>query len=111
MHRRTFLALGTAAFAGMTLDPERLLWVPGATTFFLPPVRTVVGAAAGDVDALLTALGGPMFVGVNPATRQALFGTPGAFEGVTQHLSDEEYRLLVDRGRQMRAARRQLVVP
>jgi hypothetical protein len=36
MNRRGFLgALATLA-AGHVLDPERLLWVPGAKTIFLP---------------------------------------------------------------------------
>jgi hypothetical protein len=43
MNRRQFLALGTAATAAMVLDPERLLWVPGARTFFIPD-KTVVEA-------------------------------------------------------------------
>lgn len=40
MDRRTFLRRVTtgaaAAVAGTMLDPERLLWVPGAKTIFLP---------------------------------------------------------------------------
>ena len=40
MDRRTFLRRVTtgaaAAVAGSMLDPERLLWVPGAKTIFLP---------------------------------------------------------------------------
>lgn len=34
---RTLLSAGVGAVAGFTLDPERLLWVPGAKTIFLPP--------------------------------------------------------------------------
>lgn len=48
MIRRSFLrvlGLGAAAAAATPLleqlDPERLLWVPGAKTFFLPPVEPV----------------------------------------------------------------------
>lgn len=37
--RRGFLGAMATAAAGMTLDPERLLWVPGAKTFFLPPEK------------------------------------------------------------------------
>lgn len=38
MNRRGFLtALGLGA-AGLVLDPERLLWVPGQRTIFLPPL-------------------------------------------------------------------------
>ncbi len=36
MNRRLFLSSLTAAAAGFALDPERLLWVPGARKFFLP---------------------------------------------------------------------------
>lgn len=45
MNRRGFLqllglaALGLAAAPVLALDPERRLWVPGAKTIFLPPVR------------------------------------------------------------------------
>jgi hypothetical protein len=42
MNRRSFLrTLGLAA-AGLTLDPERLLWVPGQKTIFLPSAHTIV---------------------------------------------------------------------
>lgn len=39
--RRGFLSALAVAVAGSTLDPERLLWVPGAKTIFLPPVKSV----------------------------------------------------------------------
>lgn len=39
MNRRSFLSLIPAALAGATLDPERLLWVPGQKTLFLPSAR------------------------------------------------------------------------
>ena len=39
MNRRNFLQLIASGSVGaMTLDVEKLLWVPGAKTFFLPPV-------------------------------------------------------------------------
>jgi len=38
MNRRRFLATLCAGAAGFALDPERLLWVPGKKTIFLPPV-------------------------------------------------------------------------
>ena len=38
--RRAFLSLLTAAAAGLVLDPERLLWVPGRKTIFLPTPAT-----------------------------------------------------------------------
>jgi hypothetical protein len=43
--RRSFLRWAAAAIAaGTVLDPERLLWVPGAKTIFLPD-PTIVEAA------------------------------------------------------------------
>lgn len=39
MKRRAFLQLATAAAASFALDPERLLWVPGQRTIFLPTPR------------------------------------------------------------------------
>lgn len=36
LNRRGFLGALAAALAGATLDPERLLWRPGAKTIFLP---------------------------------------------------------------------------
>lgn len=39
MNRRGFLGLLGTAAAGLMLDPERLLWVPGAKTIFLPTKR------------------------------------------------------------------------
>jgi hypothetical protein len=40
-NRRGFLKALTATAVAMTVDPERLLWVPGAKTIFLPPVKPV----------------------------------------------------------------------
>jgi hypothetical protein len=46
VNRRDFLRLVGLGAAGAalaaTIDPEQLLWVPGAKTFFLPPARPVV---------------------------------------------------------------------
>lgn len=54
MNRRAFLAGAAAIAAAAVLDPERLLWVPGAKTFFLPSPKPepVIAACAfhrGDV--------------------------------------------------------------
>ena len=38
MNRRHFLSALTAGLTGLTLDPERLLWIPGAKTIFLPSI-------------------------------------------------------------------------
>lgn len=40
--RRQFLGALTAAVAGASFDPERLLWVPGQKTIFLPPASKVI---------------------------------------------------------------------
>jgi hypothetical protein len=42
MNRRSFLRLAGVAAAGFALDPERLLWVPGRKTFFLPPSKPII---------------------------------------------------------------------
>ncbi len=36
MNRRNFLQFAAVGL-GMALDPERLLWVPGRKTIFIPP--------------------------------------------------------------------------
>lgn len=38
MNRRGFLSLLGLGAAGLAIDPERLLWVPGQKTIFLPSV-------------------------------------------------------------------------
>jgi len=38
MNRRGFLGSLATLAAGLVLDPERLLWVPGQKTIFLPPI-------------------------------------------------------------------------
>jgi len=55
MDRRAFLrtlGLGAAVAAGMAVDPERLGWVKGARTFFLPapnPILVFDGLTIGDI--------------------------------------------------------------
>lgn len=39
MNRRGFLGALTAAVTGAVLDPEKLLWRPGAKMIFIPPAR------------------------------------------------------------------------
>jgi len=112
MNRRQFLALGTGLTAAMVLDPERLLWVPGARTFFLPPEKRVVEAAIGDVEALIASIGGPLVAGIDArrAGLTSVFTTPDPASAV-RLLTDQEYALLVDRGRKILTARRALVAP
>ncbi len=45
MNRRHFLNLLGMGAAGLVLDPERLLWVPGARKIFIPPVLAVAGSS------------------------------------------------------------------
>ena len=40
LNRRSFLALLGSGVIGAGIDVDRLLWVPGAKTIFLPPART-----------------------------------------------------------------------
>lgn len=53
MDRRRFLSLLAASAAGLALDPERLLWVPGQRTIFLPALKpslvSPVALTKGDV--------------------------------------------------------------
>jgi hypothetical protein len=42
MNRRAFLGALGAAIAGATLDPERLLWVPGRKRIFIPAPQPAV---------------------------------------------------------------------
>jgi hypothetical protein len=45
MNRRDWLKLfSTGVVGAMVLDPEKLLWVPGEKTIFLPPATTVLQA-------------------------------------------------------------------
>lgn len=41
MNRRGFLGAMLGAVAGATLDPERLLWVPGRKVYSVPKLRDV----------------------------------------------------------------------
>lgn len=42
MNRRSFLSSAIASVAALAIDPERLLWVPGAKKIFIPPSRSLV---------------------------------------------------------------------
>lgn len=44
--RRGFLGILAAAVAGAAFDPERLMWVPGQKTIFIPPPPEVISAEA-----------------------------------------------------------------
>lgn len=41
LNRRAFLQIVSASAAAVAFDPERLLWVPGSKTIFLPPEKTI----------------------------------------------------------------------
>lgn len=110
--RRAFLATLAAATAGaLVLDPERLLWVPGEKTIFLPPEKRMVLAEATDIEALIASIGGPLVVGAPyRAGLTSVYMTPDP-QAAVRMLTDQEYRLLIDRGRKMLAAKRQIVAP
>ncbi len=40
-NRRNFLQLLGLGAAGLVLDPEKLLWIPGQKTIFLPAIKPV----------------------------------------------------------------------
>ena len=44
MNRRAFLRTLSGSTVALVLDPERLLWVPGARTIFLPPPKRYLTA-------------------------------------------------------------------
>ncbi len=43
MKRRNFLAMAATALAGLAIDPEKLLWTPGAKKIFIPQLRKHIG--------------------------------------------------------------------
>ena len=46
MNRRKFIKLITSsALAAYALDPDKLLWVPGEKTIFIPPERRLIYAS------------------------------------------------------------------
>ncbi len=51
--RRSFLRVLLAGAAGAVLDPEKLLWVPGQKTIFLPSVEVFHGGDLSTIDAIL----------------------------------------------------------
>lgn len=72
MNRRAFLATLASAAAGIALDPERALWVPGRKRIFLPAqppsLWSPVALHAGDI---FTIAG---VYAVNPITQRNLDG-------------------------------------
>lgn len=89
MNRRAFLSTLVAGLAGAALDPERLLWVPGQKTIFLPSPRVVRDAESGiairfvkDWVPLKPLKPGAMFAfevvcAINPETYTQTFGNSG----------------------------------
>lgn len=65
--RRFFLGSLGAAAAGLALDPERLLWVPGQRKIFIPAPARVVAAAAFTRGDVITIAGR---YAINPLTRE-----------------------------------------
>ncbi len=102
MNRRGFLKSLAAAVAGVAAyeaDPERLLWVPGAKTFFLPPAKPVELAPAivsgDDVVPYIDALSGQ---GVDAFEDPfAWFKTPPA-DDICVDMTERSYTNAVGRG-------------
>lgn len=73
LSRRAFLGwlAGTAAGAALapTLDLDKLLWVPGEKTIFLPPEPALVWPVALEIGDIFTIEG---VYAINPMTRRAV---------------------------------------
>lgn len=46
MHRRDFLKFLLSTPIALTLDVDKLLWVPGEKTIFIPPARSILNESA-----------------------------------------------------------------
>jgi len=70
VNRRAFLGTLAAGLAGIALDPERLLWVPGQKRIFLPsPSPSLVTSTALTKGDVFTIAG---VYAINPATGRTL---------------------------------------
>ena len=98
LSRRAFLGLAATSAAAFALDPERLLWVPGAKTIFLPPERTVVAAGVGDIEAFIAGVGAPFFP-------DSVWRGAAPLAEAMRWVTDAEHALLVARGRRAIAER------
>ena len=49
MNRRQLLGTLLGAAAGLVLDPERLLWIPGQRKIFIPPLAPLQKLEVGDL--------------------------------------------------------------
>jgi len=53
MNRRAFLSLSSLVAAGMVLDPERLLWVPGQKNYFFVHPQPIAKPSIAELVALV----------------------------------------------------------
>jgi hypothetical protein len=107
MNRRSFLkflGIGTAAAAitpsmleGFVADPERLLYVPGERTFFLPPAKVMTTYTEAELAALERALGVLRFYDRGTRPRAVSFNRWRPDLSLGQ-LSDQEVKLAVETG-------------
>jgi hypothetical protein len=106
MNRRSFLTrlvTGAASLAvaqvleSATLDPEKLLWVPGEKSFFLPPEKTFSTYSEADQLALERAIGVLRFYDNGARPRAVSFNRwrPDQSLGL---LSDQEVKLAIETG-------------
>lgn len=108
MNRRSFLArlgLGAAGLAaaqvleGATLDPEKLLWVPGQKTFILPPEKTFSLYSEADLRALQRAMGVIRFYDPRGRLRLDAFDARNPHEvDKLKALSNQEIYLAIETG-------------
>jgi len=85
MNRRGFLGSLAAAISAATLDPEKLLWVPGKKTIFVPPLN---------VNPTLDELNQITLKYITPGLLDTLF-RPDLF---TEYLRKSESRFRADTG-------------
>jgi hypothetical protein len=98
LDRRAFLkvlGLGTAGVAAA-------LWVPGQKTIFVPPEKSVVVASVSDLKALRAAFPGPFMLQQHAGQMFGRFLDPTQ---ALQVLSDQEYALVIARGKRILAGK------
>lgn len=104
MNRRSFLTrLGAAAAGALALtidDPERLLWVPGQKTFFLPPEKPALLTDVADVQRQYNQFRSTEAEVVRQQLKTGI-GVHEVYTGVGVCMFDKDWNLLTVRGEQV----------
>jgi hypothetical protein len=103
MNRRQFFTRAAVAAAALVVDPERLLWVPGAKAFFLPPPKGPIVSGAQAEQAFKEIAAKPF--------AEIIRGDHEVWTGVGHCVFDQDWNLLSVRGKPvtaLEAARLQL---